>query len=102
MWVKGSFTERLPQSRGAGAPWRERRCDQSHSDAQGARDRRWITLPSARSREIPGWTSNFELTLTCPSVVTVATGIDALTHALEALVNRNGNPCSTIVGVGHG
>ena len=37
---------------------------------------------------------DFELTMTCPRGVTVATGIDALTHALEALVNRNGNPHS--------
>lgn len=37
---------------------------------------------------------DFELTLTCPYRVTVDTGIDALTHALEALVNRNGNPHS--------
>lgn len=35
---------------------------------------------------------DYELTLTCPYRVTVDTGIDALTHALEALVNRNGNP----------
>ncbi|WCK04964.1 iron-containing alcohol dehydrogenase [Agrobacterium tumefaciens] len=34
---------------------------------------------------------DYELTLTCPYRVTVDTGIDALTHALEALVNRNGN-----------
>lgn len=38
--------------------------------------------------------ADFELTLTCPYRVTVDTGIDALTHALEALVNRNGNPHS--------
>ncbi|NTZ91475.1 iron-containing alcohol dehydrogenase [Agrobacterium tumefaciens] len=37
---------------------------------------------------------DYELTLTCPYRVTVDTGIDALTHALEALVNRNGNPHS--------
>ncbi|MFT4000900.1 MAG: iron-containing alcohol dehydrogenase [Rhizobium sp.] len=34
---------------------------------------------------------DYELTLTCPYRVTVDTGIDALTHALEALINRNGN-----------
>jgi alcohol dehydrogenase class IV len=34
---------------------------------------------------------DYELTLTCPYRVTVDTGIDALTHALEALVNRNAN-----------
>lgn len=34
---------------------------------------------------------DFELTLTCPYRVTVDTGLDALTHALEALINRNGN-----------
>ncbi|MFB9948949.1 iron-containing alcohol dehydrogenase [Rhizobium puerariae] len=38
--------------------------------------------------------ADFELTMTCPYRVTVDTGIDALTHALEALVNRNGNPHS--------
>lgn len=35
---------------------------------------------------------DYELTLTCPFRVTVDTGLDALTHALEALINRNGNP----------
>lgn len=35
--------------------------------------------------------ADFELTLSCPYRVTVDTGIDALTHALEALVNRNAN-----------
>lgn len=34
---------------------------------------------------------DYELTLSCPFRVTVDTGIDALTHALEALVNRNAN-----------
>lgn len=34
---------------------------------------------------------DYELTFTCPFRVTVDTGIDALTHALEALVNRNAN-----------
>lgn len=34
---------------------------------------------------------DYELTLTCPFRVTVDTGLDALTHALEALVNRNRN-----------
>lgn len=38
--------------------------------------------------------ADYELTMTCPYRVTVDTGIDALTHALEALVNRNGNPHS--------
>ena len=37
---------------------------------------------------------DYELTFTCPFRVTVDTGIDALTHALEALVNRNANPHS--------
>lgn len=35
---------------------------------------------------------DFELTLSCPYRVTVDTGLDALTHALEALINRNRNP----------
>jgi len=35
---------------------------------------------------------DFELTLSCPFRVSADTGLDALTHALEALVNRNGNP----------
>ncbi|QTL02655.1 iron-containing alcohol dehydrogenase [Aquabacter sp. L1I39] len=35
---------------------------------------------------------DYELTLTCPFRVTVDTGLDALTHALEALINRNRNP----------
>lgn len=34
---------------------------------------------------------DYELTLSCPFRVTVDTGLDALTHALEALINRNGN-----------
>jgi alcohol dehydrogenase class IV len=34
---------------------------------------------------------DFELTLTCPFRVTVDTGLDALTHALEAIINRNRN-----------
>lgn len=38
--------------------------------------------------------ADYELTLTCPYRVTVDTGIDALTHALEALVNKNANPHS--------
>ncbi|MGO4852264.1 iron-containing alcohol dehydrogenase [Phaeovulum sp. W22_SRMD_FR3] len=37
---------------------------------------------------------DYELTFSCPFRVTVDTGIDALTHALEALVNRNANPHS--------
>jgi alcohol dehydrogenase class IV len=35
---------------------------------------------------------DYELTLTCPFRVTADTGLDALTHALESLVNRNANP----------
>lgn len=34
---------------------------------------------------------DYELTLSCPFRVTVDTGLDALTHALESLINRNGN-----------
>ncbi|GGF63866.1 dehydrogenase [Azorhizobium oxalatiphilum] len=35
---------------------------------------------------------DYELTLSCPFRVTVDTGLDALTHALEALINKNRNP----------
>lgn len=42
---------------------------------------------------------DYELTLTCPFRVTVDTGIDALTHALEALVNRNANAHSDALAV---
>ena len=35
-----------------------------------------------------------ELTLSCPYRVTVDSGLDALSHALEALVNRNASPYS--------
>ena len=35
---------------------------------------------------------DYELTLSCPFRVSADTGLDALTHALEALVNRNRNP----------
>lgn len=35
-----------------------------------------------------------ELTLSCPYRVTVDSGLDALSHALEALVNRNATPYS--------
>jgi alcohol dehydrogenase class IV len=34
---------------------------------------------------------DYELTLSCPLRVTVDTGLDALTHALEAIINRNRN-----------
>lgn len=34
---------------------------------------------------------DFELTLSCPPRVTADTGLDALAHAIEALVNRRGN-----------
>jgi alcohol dehydrogenase class IV len=34
---------------------------------------------------------DYELTLSCPFRVTVDTGLDALTHALEAIINRNRN-----------
>lgn len=42
---------------------------------------------------------DYELTLSCPYRVTVDTGIDALTHALEALVNRNGNAHSEALAI---
>lgn len=35
---------------------------------------------------------DYRLTLTCPFRLTADTGLDALTHALEALINRNRNP----------
>ena len=34
------------------------------------------------------------LTLTCPRGLTISTGLDALSHALESLWNRNANPIS--------
>ncbi len=37
---------------------------------------------------------DFELTLSCPPRVTADTGIDALTHAIEAYVSRKANPFS--------
>ncbi|MBT9386147.1 iron-containing alcohol dehydrogenase [Pseudooceanicola sp. CBS1P-1] len=37
---------------------------------------------------------DWELTVTCPFRVTVDSGLDALSHALEALVNRNASPYS--------
>jgi alcohol dehydrogenase class IV len=42
-----------------------------------------------------------ELTLGLPPAVTAATGVDALTHSLESLLSRNGNPFaeSTALGV---
>ena len=42
-----------------------------------------------------------ELTLGLPAGVTAATGVDAMTHSLESLVSRNGNPFaeSTALGV---
>jgi alcohol dehydrogenase class IV len=42
-----------------------------------------------------------ELTLELPAGVTAASGVDALTHALESLLSRNGNPFaeSTAIGV---
>lgn len=42
---------------------------------------------------------DYELTLTCPFRVTVDTGIDALTHALEALVNINANAHSDALAI---
>ena len=35
-----------------------------------------------------------ELTLSCPRGLTISTGLDALSHALESLWNRNANPVS--------
>jgi alcohol dehydrogenase len=42
-----------------------------------------------------------ELTVGLPPAVTAATGVDAMTHALESLLSRNGNPFaeSTALGV---
>ncbi len=37
---------------------------------------------------------DFELTLTCPRRLSADTGIDALTHAIEAYVSRRSNPFS--------
>ncbi|MCJ7751710.1 MAG: iron-containing alcohol dehydrogenase [Armatimonadetes bacterium] len=38
-----------------------------------------------------------ELTDTCPPNVTAATGVDALTHAIEAYVSRRANPYSALL-----
>ncbi|MFC3126503.1 iron-containing alcohol dehydrogenase [Pseudoroseomonas globiformis] len=37
---------------------------------------------------------DYELTLTCPARLTADTGVDALTHAIEAYVSRRANPFS--------
>jgi alcohol dehydrogenase class IV len=39
------------------------------------------------------------LTVTCPGILSAATGIDALTHAIEAYVSVKANPCSDIFAV---
>ena len=41
-----------------------------------------------------------ELTLGLPADVTAATGIDALTHSLESLLSRNGNPFAEAMAIG--
>lgn len=41
-----------------------------------------------------------ELTLGLPPVVTAATGVDALTHALESLLSRNPNPFAEAIALG--
>ena len=38
-----------------------------------------------------------ELTDSCPSGITAATGMDALTHAIEAFVSRRANPYSSLL-----
>jgi alcohol dehydrogenase len=40
------------------------------------------------------------LTLGLPAVVTAATGVDALTHSLESLLSRNGNPFAEAMALG--
>ncbi len=40
------------------------------------------------------------LTLGLPAPITAATGIDALTHSLESLVSRNGNPFAEAMALG--
>jgi len=40
---------------------------------------------------------DYELTLTCPRRLTADTGIDSLTHAIEAYVSRKNNPYSDAV-----
>lgn len=37
-----------------------------------------------------------ELTLSCPRGLTISTGLDALSHALESIWNRNANPVSAV------
>ena len=40
------------------------------------------------------------LTVGLPAAVTAATGVDALTHSLESLLSRNGNPFAESIAVG--
>lgn len=37
-----------------------------------------------------------DLTLSCPRGLTISTGLDALSHALESIWNRNANPVSAV------
>ena len=39
------------------------------------------------------------LTLSCPPALTLASGLDALSHAFEAIWNRGANPCSDALAV---
>jgi len=41
-----------------------------------------------------------ELTVGLPPGVTAATGVDAMTHSLESLVSKNGNPFAAAVAIG--
>jgi len=40
-----------------------------------------------------------ELTLSCPKGLTISTALDALSHALESIWNRNANPVSAVYAV---
>lgn len=78
----------------------------------GSEVTRWATVwdteaqpPLKRSFDEPfGWAERAfvdpALTLSCPLAVTRDTGLDALSHALEALWNRHANPVSDALALG--
>lgn len=75
----------------------------------GSEVTRWATVWD--TEEAPGQKRSFDepfgfaerafvdplLTHSCPAAVTRDTGLDALSHALEAIWNRHANPCSDVL-----